>query len=89
MPQPHLRTRTKKRLKVALPGSRSQTHYKKEVTSQLRCYMCGQALAGIPHLATPKMRKLDRSERRIWRIYGGKLCHNCLKNALKHAARTV
>ncbi|MEM3640905.1 MAG: 50S ribosomal protein L34e, partial [Candidatus Bathyarchaeia archaeon] len=63
-------------------------HYEREVGAYPRCYLCGQPLAGIPHLSTSQTRKLNRSKRRIWRLHGGKVCHNCLKNALKIAART-
>ena len=87
MPRPRQRTRSQKRVNKALPGGGRGTHYKREVGVSPHCYLCGQPLAGIPHLSTSEMRKLNRSKRRIWRLYGGKLCHNCLKNALKHAAR--
>jgi large subunit ribosomal protein L34e len=89
MPQPHLRTRSKKRSKVATPSGRTRTHYKKKIGGTLLCHMCGQPLAGISHLNPVEMRKLNRTKRRIWRLHGGNICHNCLKNALKQAARTI
>lgn len=89
MPQPHLRTRSRRRLSVALPSGESRIHFKTENTSAPPCFSCGQPLAGVPHLSPVKMHKLNRSKRRIWRPYGGQLCHNCLKNALKHAARIL
>jgi large subunit ribosomal protein L34e len=89
MPQPHLRTRSKKRLKVALPGGGNKMHYKKKAASTPTCISCKKPLAGIPHLTTVEVRKLNRSKKRIWRPYGGILCHNCLKNALKQAARII
>ncbi|MEM3577067.1 MAG: 50S ribosomal protein L34e [Candidatus Bathyarchaeia archaeon] len=89
MPQPHLRTRSEKRLTVALPGGRNKTHYKNELTTTPTCVLCKKPLAGIPHLTTVKIRKLNRTKRRIWRLHGGKICHNCLKNALKQAARAI
>ena len=89
MPQPHLRTTSRKRLKSALPGGRNRIHYKKEMASTPSCDICGQPLAGTAHLTTAEIRKLNRSKRRIWRLHGGNICHHCLKNALKHAARTI
>jgi len=89
MPQPHLRTRSKKRLKVALPGSGNKIHYKRESASTPRCVSCKKPLAGFQHPTAVEVHKLNRSKRRIWRPYGGVLCHNCLKNALKQAARTL
>lgn len=89
MPQPRLRTRSEKRLTVALPGGGTRTHYKKELPSKPTCALCKKPLAGIPRLKTAKLHKLNRTKRRIWRLHGGKICHNCLKNALKQAARTM
>ncbi|MGB9740370.1 MAG: 50S ribosomal protein L34e [Candidatus Bathyarchaeia archaeon] len=89
MPQPHLRTRSKKRLKVALPGGRNKTHYKKASASTPKCISCKKPLAGIPHLTAVAVHKLNRGKRRVWRPYSGVLCHNCLKSALKQAARTI
>ncbi|MDH5482965.1 MAG: 50S ribosomal protein L34e [Candidatus Bathyarchaeota archaeon] len=87
MPRPHLRTRSKKRLKVTLPSGRSQIHYEKEIVPTPSCSMCGQQLSGMQHLTPVEIRKLNRSKRRIGRPYGGQLCGKCLKNALKQAAR--
>ncbi|MEM3622507.1 MAG: 50S ribosomal protein L34e [Candidatus Bathyarchaeia archaeon] len=89
MPKPHLRTRSRKRQKTKLPGGRSQVHYKRKKTPAPSCFICGQPLAGIPKTIPSKMRKLNRSKRRIWRPFGGQICHNCLQNALKQAARTI
>jgi large subunit ribosomal protein L34e len=89
MPQPHLRTRSKKRLNVALPSGRNRIFYKKEVAPTSVCSMCGQPLAGMQHLTPVRTRKLNRTKRRIWRPYGGQLCHNCLKTSLKQAVRSA
>ncbi|MEM3627749.1 MAG: 50S ribosomal protein L34e [Candidatus Bathyarchaeia archaeon] len=89
MPQPHLRTRSEKRLTVALPGGRNTTRYKKELNAAPTCALCKKPLAGIPHLTTAEARKLNRTKRRIWRLHGGKICHSCLKKALKQAARAM
>jgi len=89
MPQPHLRTRSKKRLKVTSPSGGGRIHYKLEITPTPSCSICGQPLAGLPHLSTVETRKLNRSKRRIWRPYGGQLCHNCLKKTLKQRVRAL
>jgi len=89
MPQPHLRTRSKKRLKVTLPSGRNRIRYKMEIVATPSCSICGQPLAGRPHLTPVEIRKFNRSRRRIWRPYGGQLCHNCLKKTLKQGARTL
>lgn len=87
MPQPHLRTRSKKRLKVKIPGGETRIHYKTKDISPLSCVLCNKLLAGIGHRTPARMRKLNRSKKRICRPYGGKICHNCLKNSLKQTVR--
>lgn len=89
MPQPHLRTRSEKRLKLRLAGGRSRIHYRKGKVSPPSCRMCNQPLAGIARLATAGIRKLNRTKRRIWRPYGLELCHKCLKTALKQAIKAI
>lgn len=87
MPRPQLRTRSEKRMKVALPGGRNKMHYKKKLASTPCCILCRKPLGGNPHLTTVKIHKLNRSKKRVYRPYGGTLCHNCLKSALKQAVR--
>ncbi|MEM3783595.1 MAG: 50S ribosomal protein L34e [Candidatus Bathyarchaeia archaeon] len=89
MPRPAKRTRSRKRVFKALPGGRTSMHYKREVTAQNSCSLCGRPLTGIPSLPPSEMRTLNRTKRRISRIYGGQLCHNCLKTALKQAVRIL
>ncbi|MCL6578722.1 MAG: 50S ribosomal protein L34e [Candidatus Bathyarchaeota archaeon] len=89
MPQPHLRTRSKKRFKVALPSGESGIHYKKAVPSVALCSLCSRPLGGITRMTTVKIRKLNRSKRRIWRLYGGQICANCVRKAIRQTARTV
>ncbi|MEM1588872.1 MAG: 50S ribosomal protein L34e [Candidatus Bathyarchaeia archaeon] len=89
MPRPALRTRSRKRVSKALPGGRTGIRFKREIPAQARCGICGNPLAGTPHLLPSEIRKLNRSRRRVSRIYGGQVCPNCLKTALKQAARTL
>ncbi|MBS7616741.1 50S ribosomal protein L34e [Candidatus Bathyarchaeota archaeon] len=89
MPRPARRTRSRKRINKALPGGRQGTHYKSEGASYAVCRLCSKPLAGIPQLSLSKIRKFNRTKRRIQRMYGGQLCHNCLRTALKQAARTI
>ncbi|MEM0357025.1 MAG: 50S ribosomal protein L34e [Candidatus Bathyarchaeia archaeon] len=87
MPRPALRTRSRKRVSKALPGGRSGIHVKHEMPGKATCSICGSPLAGIPRLLPSEIRKLNRSKRRVSRIYGGQLCSRCLKTALKQAVR--
>lgn len=89
MPKPSQRTRSKKRVRKALPGGGKAIHYKPEVGSSHHCYLCGRKIGGLPNSSSLETRKLNRSKRRVSRLYGGQLCSTCLKNLLKQAARTL
>ncbi|MGQ9641306.1 MAG: 50S ribosomal protein L34e [Candidatus Bathycorpusculaceae bacterium] len=89
MPQPHLRTRSRKGIKKTLPSGKSKMHFKMGKPKALSCFLCKKPIAGIHRLNPAEMRKQERSKRRVWRPYGGQICHNCLKNALKQTARTM
>ncbi|UCE15389.1 MAG: 50S ribosomal protein L34e [Candidatus Bathyarchaeota archaeon] len=89
MPRPSLRTRSRKRHSLRLPGGRIKTHYKKEKTSISRCSKCGQPLPGVPRSTPSKLRKLTASQKKLERVYGGQLCHNCVRELLKQAVRSA
>lgn len=89
MPRPALRTRSRKRVSKALPGGRAGIHFKRKIPAKTSCSVCGNPLAGIPRLLPSEVRKFNRSKRRVSRIYGGQLCPNCLKTALKQAVRSI
>lgn len=89
MPRPSLRTRSRKRHLLPLPGGRVKTSYKKEKTSVSRCARCGKVLSGAPRLAPYRLRKLPTSHRKVERTYGGQLCHNCVQELLKQAVRSA
>ncbi|MEM2319680.1 MAG: 50S ribosomal protein L34e [Candidatus Bathyarchaeia archaeon] len=89
MPRPSLRTRSRKRIKKALPGGRSKNHFKKEKPKAPSCFLCGKPIAGIPRLSPAEIRKQNLSNKRVSRLYGGQLCHSCLENALKQAVRQI
>lgn len=89
MPKPFQRTRSRKRQYKTLPGGRKTVHYKQEKVSLPHCFLCHRPISGIPHKSITEVRKLNRSKRKIWRLYGGQVCPDCLKNALKQVARTI
>lgn len=89
MPEPSKRTRSMKRQDLRLPGGRFETHYKREKPSVPRCSRCGRELSGIPRLIPSELRKLPASQRRIKRMYGGQLCHECLRDLLKQTVRST
>ena len=87
MPRPSKRTRSRKRSPKRLPGGGTTTHYKKEKVGAPRCSRCNRVLSGIPGLAQSKKGKLTASQKRTQRMYGGQLCHLCLRDLLKHTVR--
>lgn len=82
MPRPGLRTRTKKRVKKRVPGGRLKTFYKKKKPGTVKCAVCKKSLRGIPKLEKTKLKKLPKSQRKVSRVYGGYLCHKCLKEKI-------
>lgn len=89
MPEPSKRGRSKKRRRLRLPGGRVETHYRREKTGASRCGRCGGELSGVPHLIPSRIGKLSVSQRRVERMYGGQLCHDCLRDLLKQTVRSA
>jgi len=89
MPRPSERTRSRVRVTKPLPGGKTGTQFKGEIGALSRCSRCGQQLAGISSSNPLKSRKSDLSRKKVWRIYGGQLCHSCLKTALRQSAREL
>ncbi|MEM1660204.1 MAG: 50S ribosomal protein L34e [Candidatus Bathyarchaeia archaeon] len=87
MPRPALRTRSRKRIYKALPGGKTTIHYKSEIPAPAKCRICNKPLSGFSRLNPSEISKLNKSRRRVSRIYGGSLCSECLKKGLKEAVR--
>ena len=88
MPEPSLRTRSKKRHLLRLPGGRVKTNFKREKVNALCCSRCGGLLHGIPRLIPSGCGKLSASEKRVGRMFGGQLCAGCLRDLLKASVRS-
>lgn len=89
MPRPSERTRSRKRAFKPSPGGKMGTRLKNEIGAFSRCISCGRQLAGLSNSSSLKTRMLNKGKKSVWRPYGGQLCHNCLKVALKQAAKTL
>jgi large subunit ribosomal protein L34e len=89
MPKPSLRSRSKKRHRLRLPGGRNEIRYRRGRTNSSSCLRCGQELSGVPRLKPSRIRKLAGSTRRPERMYGGQMCPTCLRNLLKQATRNT
>ena len=66
-----------------------ETHFKLEKIGASYCTRCGQILLGVPRLTSSKLRKLSASQRRVERMYGGQLCHSCIRYLLKQTVRRI
>ncbi|MCD6464500.1 50S ribosomal protein L34e [Candidatus Woesearchaeota archaeon] len=90
MPAPRLRSRSKRRVSVRLPGNKSVVHYKPRLGLKPKCRNCGKPLHGI--VTGRKGLKLSRSARRIARPFSD-LCSECMrdlliKRAIQHAQQS-
>jgi len=75
-----------KRRNVKLPSGSGRTiHYKKTRVKAGRCVQCGRVLFGVPRKHPSELTRLSASQKRPQRMFGGQLCHGCLKEALKQA----
>ncbi|HDJ89961.1 MAG TPA: 50S ribosomal protein L34e [Thermoprotei archaeon] len=77
MPKPSQRSQVKIKM-VRTPGGRLVIHYLKKKVKIPRCSLCKKPLNGFPN-----SRKKIKYHRPPNRIYGGYLCSNCLRLALK------
>jgi len=88
VPRPYQRTRSMKRHKLRLPSGGGLTiHYKRARVKAGRCVQCGRLLFGVPMKKPSKLSRLPVSKKRPQRMFGGQLCHKCLKESLKQAVR--
>lgn len=78
-----------KRVKRRSPSGKIKFHLRKERPQKVKCANCKMPLHGVPRLIPSKLRKLSKSDRRPERPYGGYLCSNCSREALREKARGV
>jgi large subunit ribosomal protein L34e len=79
MVAPRLKSRTLRRIKVRLPGSKTVTHFKRRKPSIAKCGKCGANLKGIPREMPAKFKNLPKTAKRPQRPFGGVLCTKCMR----------
>lgn len=52
-----------------------------------KCAVCKKVLHGLPR--ANKLKKLNKSQKRVSRIFGGYLCSKCAKEVIKEKARKL
>ncbi|MDA1196538.1 MAG: 50S ribosomal protein L34e [Nanoarchaeota archaeon] len=87
MVAPRLKSRTLRRIKVRLPGSKTVTHYKRRKPSIAKCRKCKANLKGIPHPLQSIFKNLPKTAKRPQRPFGGELCTKCMRAHFVEKAR--
>lgn len=72
-----------RKVHVRTPGGRTVKHLEKRLPQQAHCGRCGKILHGIPRMLTVTAKKTAKSRKTVARPYGGNLCSQCMRNALK------
>jgi len=78
-----------KKVKRRVPGGRISTHLRKENPKIVKCAVCKKPLHGIPRLIPSKLKKLSKSKKKVFRIYGGYLCSGCSRELLRKKVRNM
>ena len=64
------------------PGNSVKIHYRARKPKAHKCAICGQPLKGTPNYAPSQLKKISKTKKRPSRIYGGQICHSCLRKML-------
>ena len=87
MPRPSLRSRSLRKVKLRIPGGASVVHYLRRNPSKARCASCNSILNGVASERPTKQKNLPKTQKTVSRAYGGNLCPDCTKEAMKTKAR--
>jgi large subunit ribosomal protein L34e len=83
------RSHSMARKKRTTPGNKSTTIYRRRTPSRAKCALCGAVLGGVPAKRPAKLKRIPKVSRRPERAYGGRVCHNCLKNSLINVSKDI
>jgi large subunit ribosomal protein L34e len=82
MVQRRLRSRSRRKIFVKVPGARTSIHYRKRKPQPAKCANCGSVLKGVPRELPYKMRSMAKTKKRPERPFGGVLCSNCAREEI-------
>jgi len=82
MPAPKHRSRSKRRVFVRTPGSKTTLHYRRKLNAKPKCGECGQILPGVARGNKTEIKKLPKTKRRPDRPFGGVLCSRCSRKKI-------
>jgi large subunit ribosomal protein L34e len=87
MPTRANRSRSLRKVRKRSPTGRPITHYVKKRPNVPSCADCGKHLHGVATGLTSEVKKLNKSEKRPDRPYGGNLCSRCSRVEIKRKLR--
>lgn len=74
-------------IKRRTPGGRITIILKRKKSSPRKCAICKRPLQGLSRDDPWKFGRLNKTQKRISRPYGGYLCHRCLQRLIINEAR--
>lgn len=80
------KSRTYRRVKVKLTTSVT-VHYRKRKPKLASCGSCKKPLKGVARGRPYKIKKMNKTQRRPKRPYGGVLCSKCMREKIKEQLR--
>jgi large subunit ribosomal protein L34e len=81
------KSRSRKRVKVKLPGGKTVMHYKQKKPGKHVCGRCGNQLSGVPSKTVNKLANMAKTEKVPTRPYAGVLCSECTQQLFTYKAR--
>lgn len=76
------KSNSRRKIFVKVPGNSVKIHYVARRPKAHICSVCGKPLKGTPNHINSQIKKLSKTQKRPSRIYGGQICHECLRKML-------
>ncbi len=77
----------KRIIKRRTPSGRITVLIKKKKGSYTKCAICKRPLNGVVRAHPRDLARINKTQKRVSRIFGGYLCHKCLERLLKEKVR--
>ncbi|CAG0899880.1 unnamed protein product [Darwinula stevensoni] len=78
-------TPSNRRKIVRTPGGKLVYLYKKKPGSSPRCGDCKLRLCGVKRARPRELSRMPKRQKKVYRAYGGVLCHKCLRQRIVRA----
>ena len=77
-----LKSRSLRKVQVKAPSGETRTHYRQKQRAIAKCSVTKKPLRGIPRKTQRKFKKLNLSQKRVSRAYGGNMSHTALREKI-------